>query len=324
VASEAGLELPVEQFAGAWGRALVAHILARNGHVKRVWFQSVMELLPRGRRMSFGKGGWGEKQALGAADKRIVPFVKAKKLIGGPGDADADRLADGAGGAIADAEPEWSGGAEIEAVVPAIDLQRRGKTPGAAREIEEPGRFAVALHEFDALERFERADQDRRGNPGRLAHDVQHEVRSVIEKNVGVPGMKIHGTNARSRTTVVMAGGIAWWIGFGFDDSSAQAAGRKIVNDDFADEKVREFNRVVREFAAAETADRKFRRSKFGFAARCRHKHRESDAGFPIHRDFAVVLRLFGFPRALPRRTAQVYQGFRGKFTGRRRRAARC
>jgi len=96
------------------------------------------------------------------------------------------------------------------------------------------------------------------------------------------------------------------------------------VNDDFADEKTRKFNRVVREFGAAKTADRKFRRLKFGIASRCRHKNRESDAAFPIERDFTVAAALFGFTLALLRRTAPVYQGIRGEFTGPGCRAARC
>src|SRR5207247_3965465 len=111
------------------------------------------------------------------------------------------------------AQPERAGSAQVETVVAAVDLKSRCEASGAAREVEKPNGFAVALHEFDAFERFERTDENRRGYSGGLADDVQHEVRAVIEKNVGVAGSKIHRANTRRGPAEMMSRGIAGRIG---------------------------------------------------------------------------------------------------------------
>jgi hypothetical protein len=113
----------------------------------------------------------------------------------------------------------------------------------------------MALHQVDALERLESANENRRGGPGGLTDDVEHEVRAVVEENVCVTGSEIHGANARRGTAEVMTSGIAGRVCFRFDDAATEASTGKIVDDHFADEKAGEGDSIDREFRAAKTAD---------------------------------------------------------------------
>lgn len=209
-------------------------------------------------RCEFLVAGRGKKQALGAADERIAAFVEAERKVGGAGDADANGLADGGGWAFYGAEPERAGSAEIQAIVAAVDLESGGEASRAAGEVEKASGVAMTLHEFDAIERFESADENGGGGAGRFADDVEHEVGAVVEEDVGVALGEIHGADARRGAAEMMAGGIAGRIGFGFDDAAAEASGGEIVDDDFADEEAGESDGARGKFGTMETADREF------------------------------------------------------------------
>jgi len=173
-------------------------------------------------------------------------FVEAQESIRSASNTDADGFSDGPGRMAGFAQPERGGSAEIQPVVEAVDLKGGSKASRAAREIEKPGVLAVALHELDALEWFESPDEDGRGDSGALAHDIEHEVRAVIEKNVGMTVGEIHRTNARSWAAKVMSGGIAGRIGFRFHDAPAETARGEIVDDNFSDEEVRQLDGISR------------------------------------------------------------------------------
>src|ERR1041385_3443462 len=131
------------------------------------------------------------KKPLGAADERIIAFKEAKQLMGCARDANAHAFADGAHGMVCFAKPQRSWAAEIDAVVTAIDLQRLREASRAAREVQKLRGFAVALHDFDAFERLERANQNGSGGFWRLAHHVEHKMRAIIEKYIDVAGSQI-------------------------------------------------------------------------------------------------------------------------------------
>ncbi len=137
-----------------------------------------------------------------------------------------------------------------------VDLKSGSEAPGAAGEIEESSGLAMALHELDAFERFEGADEDSGGDSGGLAHDIEHEVRAIIEKNVGMSGVEVHRTNARSRAAEMMSGGIAGRI---FHNAAAEAARGEIVDDNSSDEEASEIDGVRWKLSAAEAADGEFR-----------------------------------------------------------------
>jgi len=200
------------------------------------------------------------QKAFGTANEGIATLVEAKELIGGASNADADGFPDGPDGMACFAQPERSGGAEVEAVVAAVDLKSGGEASGSTREIKKPGGPAVALQELDAIQGFEGANEDCGGGSGRLAHDIEHEVRAIVEENIGMTGAEIHRTDARSRAAEMMSGGIARRIRFRFHDTAAEAARREIVDDDFSDEETSEPDSFGRKFGAAKAADGEFRR----------------------------------------------------------------
>jgi len=140
--------------------------------------------------------------------------------------------------------------------VRAVDLECGGEASGAPREIKKSTGLAVFLHEFEALERFDCTDQDRGSCSGRLAHNIQHEVRAVIEKNVGVTGREIHRTDSRSRAAEVMSRGITGRIGLRLHDAPAEASGGEIVDDNFSDKETSEFDSVRWKLATTQTVDR--------------------------------------------------------------------
>jgi len=160
--------------------------------------------------------------------------------MGGAADSDAHRFGNyrswmrAAGGQ--GAKPQLTGSAKIQAVVAAVDLQGLGEASGAAGEVQQTSSLAMFLHQGNAFQWFQRANQDTPGDARPFAGDVEHEVRTVIEENVGVAGSEVHGTDSRRRAAIVMTSGIAGRVSFRFHDASAQTPGGKIVHNDFADE----------------------------------------------------------------------------------------
>jgi hypothetical protein len=204
-----------------------------------------------------------EEETLRAADKGVSTLIEPEELIGGAGNPDAHSFSDRPDGMADFAQPERAGSAKVEAIVAAVDLEGGGEASGPACEIENSSGLAMALHEFDAFERLEGADKDRGGDSGGLADDIEHEVRAVIEKDVGVAGREIHRANARSWPAEVMSGRIARRIGLCFHDATAEAARREIVHDDFPDEEASELDGVMRKFGASHAPNKEFVRRGF-------------------------------------------------------------
>jgi hypothetical protein len=152
------------------------------------------------------------------------------------------------------AQPELTGGAQVEPVVGAVDLKSGGEPSRAPCEIEKPSGLAVSLHERDAVKRFGRADEDRRGYAGRFADDIEHKVRAIVEENVDVAWSEIHRANPRCWAAKMVSGGVARRIGFCLHDAAAKAARREIVDDDLSDEEACEFDGIAWKFGAAEAA----------------------------------------------------------------------
>ena len=117
----------------------------------------------------------------------------------------------------------------------------------------------MALHQLDAIERLNGANENRRGGSGVLADDVEHEVRAIVEENICMAMGEIHRANARSRPAEMMARWIARGIRFCFDDAAADASSGKIVDHHFADEKAGESDGIGGKFRAAKRTDRRCR-----------------------------------------------------------------
>jgi hypothetical protein len=153
------------------------------------------------------------------------------------------------------AEPKRTGGTEIAAIQPPVNLQRASQPARPAREIEQALGFAMCLHAWNPSKRFERSDQHSATDARRFAADIEHEVISIAEIDVGVAAMKKHGAIARRGTTEMVRRGIPRGIGFRFDNAAGQPLAIQFAHDDFADEKPSESNRVGRQLSAPETPD---------------------------------------------------------------------
>jgi hypothetical protein len=53
----------------------------------------------------------------------------------------------------------------------------------------------------------------------------------------------------------MMTCGVAWRVGFRFDDASAHPAARKLVHDDFPDEESSQRNRIARQFRSPQATN---------------------------------------------------------------------
>lgn len=177
---------------------------------------------------------WDE-QPLRAADKRVAAFVETQLPISRSSNADAHRFSDAPGWLCHFAKPQRAGPAEIQSVVRAVNLKGGSEPAWSASQIEKPSRVAIPLHQLNAFEWLHPANENCRRNSRRLAYDIQHKVRAIIEKNVCVALRQVHRSYSRSRTVEVVARGIARRISFGFHNASAHASIRKIMNDYFSD-----------------------------------------------------------------------------------------
>ena len=149
-------------------------------------------------------------------------------------------------------EPKRSRRTEIDAIDPPVDLEGRGQAAGSAGEVEKAGGRSVLLHLLDAIDGLQRADQDAAPHSGNFAADIEHKVIAIAKIDVGVAASQKHRLGARRWPSKVMRGGIAWGIGFGFDDAPGHSARRKLANDDLADQEARERDGSGRQFAASQ------------------------------------------------------------------------
>jgi hypothetical protein len=76
-ASRAGLKRLDVRFAGAWGRALVDHILARNGPERGVWFLSVM----KGPWVIVQRAALGEAARIKASQAEMQALRKSREIF---------------------------------------------------------------------------------------------------------------------------------------------------------------------------------------------------------------------------------------------------
>jgi hypothetical protein len=114
-------------------------------------------------------------QTLRAAYERAAAFVEPIRTMNVAGDADPDADADFARAPNRVSKPQFTGRAQIHPVIPFVDLHGLREAPRSAREIEQASRAATPLHEADALQRFDRANQDPRAHARFFARDVHHE-----------------------------------------------------------------------------------------------------------------------------------------------------
>lgn len=158
------------------------------------------------------------------------------------------------------AEPERAGHTEIAAIQPSVNVQCASQPARAARQVEQLPHLAIGLHSRNPSERFERTDEYPATDARRFTADVEHEVISITEIDIGVTAMEKHGAIARRGTTEMVSRGVSRRIGLRFDDAARQPLAIQFAHDDFADEKSSQSNGVGRQFVAAETTDKQAKR----------------------------------------------------------------
>jgi len=113
---------------------------------------------------------------------------------------------------------------------------------------------APLLHEFDALQRFERAQQHACPHAGLLAGHVQQIRHAIDEIDVSMAASQEQRAIARSLPAKCMSGGVADDVGFGLDDAPAGATLRGLVHQRLADEIARQLDGICRQRAAPQPA----------------------------------------------------------------------
>ena len=96
--------------------------------------------------------------------------------------------------------------------------------PGAGAELLERVHAAALAHGGDPGERLERADQDRRADPLRLADRVDERVDAVGAVDVGRAGRAEEHVRARRQPDVGVAGGLGLVVGLGLHDHARRVA----------------------------------------------------------------------------------------------------
>src|SRR5580704_17932279 len=118
--------------------------------------------------------------------------------------------------------------------------------------------MAMALHPLDSFQRLHSAQEDSFADTFALAGNVEHVVTAVDEVHVGMSAVEKKGFVTRREAAKSVRGCVAEDISLRFDDATAQADVRQIVDQCLADKKAREFDCINREFAATKTADADF------------------------------------------------------------------
>ena len=109
-------------------------------------------------------------------------------------------------------------------------------------------------HQRDAVLRFQRADQHRRGPALRLGHRVHEVVDAVVQVDVGDAGRTVERRVARGGAGRGVAGGIALAdVGLDLDDHAGREPAPRLVHQHLADEIPRDVERRAVVEATRET-----------------------------------------------------------------------
>ena len=100
-------------------------------------------------------------------------------------DADAHGCTYATGGTNGCSQPQRTIGAEINSVQPLIDVQCSGQPSRALCQIREFVGVAMALHQVDAFERLDGAQEDAGTDARFFGRDVEHVGRAINEIYIG-------------------------------------------------------------------------------------------------------------------------------------------
>ncbi len=154
--------------------------------------------------------------------------------------------------------------AQIQTVSRLLDAHRLSQSPGSAGEIHKARYAAIALHDFDTLDRFERPDQHSGANAGLFARDIHHPARTIGKINVGMASCKKKRAVSRRPASKSVRGRITNGIRFRLDDPPAHPPFSQIVDQCFSEQVTCEFNRIDGKLSTPKAAQGLPRRMRFG------------------------------------------------------------
>src|SRR5208282_306538 len=99
-----------------------------------------------------------------------------------------------------------------------------------------------------------RANQHATANASPFARNIQHEVHAVIEIDIHMAMPQKKRMISLRFAAKMMASGIARRIAFGFHDPSTEAPFRQIMDNDLADDKSGQLQRIGRKLFTSEAA----------------------------------------------------------------------
>ena len=133
-------------------------------------------------------------------------------------------------------DPQLAAGGEVPGVVTAVDRQRLAEPRRAAGQVEHVLHAAPRVHQRQAIERLDGADQDGAAQADVFRHAVEAPP-GVDHIDVGVPRRAEHRRVAPRHSAIRVASRIAAaQVGFGFDDPPAAEALRRLPHQPLADQ----------------------------------------------------------------------------------------
>ena len=135
---------------------------------------------------------------------------------------------------------------QVDPILRQRDAHRDGQVSGTATQIVHVATGAAASppHHGDAIDRIERANENRCRRSLCFGDDVDEVVNAVIEVDVRVPGRAVQRLVAPRWTRRGMTGGIRLAdVGFDFHDGAARAHAATIVNENLSEEIFRDVER---------------------------------------------------------------------------------
>jgi hypothetical protein len=145
---------------------------------------------------------------------------------------------------------------KVGSVKSEVNPQGGGKPSRTPGQLVSLSGARTTLHNFEALQGFNRAQEDAGADARKFTRDIQHIGGPINEVNVSVPALEIEGAIASGGSSKSVPRLIIDYIGFGLDDPSAHPTRGDIMDQNFADEIPGELDRIHWQDAAVKASDK--------------------------------------------------------------------
>lgn len=193
--------------------------------------------------------------AAGAADEGVACLEEAQGAVHFTGDADAHSCAYARRVTNCGSQPEGAIGTEIDTVQALIDVQRSGEASRPSGEICEFVSVTEALHEADAFERLDGAQEHSSTNAGFFGGNVEHVGRSVDEIDVSKSPAQKKRLVSGGLSAEGVAAAIARRVSLNLDNAAAHPGSPGLTHNGFPDEITGEFGGITWQVGARKAPD---------------------------------------------------------------------